>query len=113
MPVNTQTVTLSSAATSGPLPLKPFLSSGAPLQPALLAFVSSGANLTYNVEVTGDNIQSSTYSAATGNWVPFTGMSGLTASAAQTLGAVVTAVRLRVTSYTSGSVTLQFIQVTA
>ena len=78
--------------------------------PGILVCLSSGANLTYTVEVTGDDLDAAGYSPATGNWVPFTGLVNLTASSASTLGAAVTAIRLNVTAYTSGTATFQFIQ---
>jgi hypothetical protein len=81
------------------------------LAPGILAFVSSGGSLTYNVEVTGDDTQLQSYNAALGNWQPFTGMSGLTANATATLGAAVRAMRLNCTAYVSGSVLLQIVQV--
>ena len=80
------------------------------LQPGIIAIVSSGATLTYNIEVTGDDLDATGYSAATGNWAPLNGMSGVTATAVNTLGAAVTAIRARVTAYTSGTLTFQFIQ---
>ena len=82
------------------------------LAPGILVSLSSGASLTYQIEVTGDNIYGPGYNPATGNWVPFTGMAGLTASAANTLGAAVAAIRVNVTAYTSGTLTFQFVQVT-
>ena len=80
------------------------------LQPGIIAIASTGATLTYNIEVTGDDLDAAGYSAATGNWAPLNGMSGLTATAVNTLGAAVTAIRARVTAYTSGTLTFQFIQ---
>jgi hypothetical protein len=115
MSVQTQTVTLSAVGVSSPVLFRPLLSSGAPLLPSVLVFVSSGASLTYSVEVTGDYVAQLGYtnSATSGNWQPFTGMSGLTGNYANSLGAAVTALRLRVTAWTGGTVTLQFVQVTA
>jgi len=115
MTINTQTQTISSVGITPVLLYIPLLSSGSPPQPAILVNVSSGASLTYTIEVTGDDVHSLSFvnSTTSGNWVPFTGASGLTSSYATTLGAVVTAVRLRVTAYSSGSATIQLVQVTA
>jgi hypothetical protein len=78
-----------------------------------LVFVSSGAVLTYNIEVTGDDVLAPGYSPATGNWQPIgAAFTGLSVSAVDTLGATVTAVRLHVTAWTSGTATLQFPQLT-
>lgn len=105
--LRTNTVTLSSAAASTPVLFNPVFYPGS-LQPAFLAILSSGASMTYNIEVTGDDPPS-----PTGNWLPFTDMSALTASAAGTLGAVVMGVRARITTYGSGTLTFQFIQQSA
>lgn len=84
--------------------------SGGYLQPGIIVTLSSGASLTYNVEVTGDDVQLPNYVEANGLWVPFTGMSGLTASAVATLGAAVRAMRLNLTGYVSGTATFQVVQ---
>ena len=86
---------------------------GGYLQPGIIVLVSSGASLQYNIEVSGDDVLASGYVASTGVWVPFTGMSALTATAIGTLGAAVQAVRLNVTTYASGTITFQFIQMTS
>lgn len=97
----------------GPSTFMPIQPTGVRVEPiGLLANVSNGATLTYNFEVTGDDVQAPGYNPATGNWVAPTGWSGLTSSAVETLGGYVTAVRLNVTSYTSGSVVFQAVQVT-
>lgn len=97
---------------SGPSNFVAIQPTGTRVEPVgLLAILSSGASLTYNFEVTGDDVQAPGYSAATGNWIaPQAGWSGLTASAVETLGGYVTAVRLNVTAYTSGTVTFQVVQ---
>jgi hypothetical protein len=66
--------------------------------------------MTYNIEVTGDDPSAPGWTNATGNWVPFTNFSALTASAVGTLGAMVGALRANVTSYSSGTLTFQFVQ---
>lgn len=70
------------------------------LPPAILCSVSIGAVLVYNVEVSGDNV----------NFVPFTNASGLLGNFCDALGAAVKWIRVNVTSYTSGTLTFQFIQ---
>ena len=103
--------TLSAAGASDLVAIQP---TGIRVEPVgLIANVSNGATLTYDFEVTGDDVQSPTYNAAAGNWVSPQGWSGLTASAVETLGGYVTAVRLRVTSYTSGTVVFQAVQTVA
>lgn len=112
--LSTQSLTAVGVTTPVPvIPLVNFKTSSAPwLQPGIIVNVSSGASLTYSVEVTGDDVLQNGYNPATGNWAPFTNMSGQTISAAGTLGAAVTAVRLHVTAYTSGTATIQFVQMT-
>lgn len=109
--ISTTTQSLRSATATSPVAVivsKGF--SNISLQSGILVSLSSGASLTYSVEVTGDDISAAGYDPSAGNWVPFAGMAGLTASAAATLGAVVSAIRLHVTAYTSGTATLQFVQ---
>lgn len=99
---------LSAAGPGNPAVVFPFKLG---LNPAsIICILSAGAALTYSVEVTGDDITAQGYSAATGNWIALQNFSALTASATGTLGAVVTGIRPHVTSYTSGSLTFQFVQ---
>jgi hypothetical protein len=111
---STATQSLSAVGTTTPTPVVSLVNKteASPpwLQPAIIVNLTSGASLTYSVEVTGDDVLFPGYNPATGNWAPFTNMSGLTASATGTLGAAVTAVRLHVTAYSSGTATLQFVQ---
>lgn len=77
-------------------------------QPGILAFVNG--TVTYNIEVTGDDVTASGYVEASGNWQPMsTAMTGLTANAVNTLGAVVSAIRGHITGGT-GTLTVQFTQ---
>jgi len=78
--------------------------------PAILVLLSPGAVLTYNVEVTGDNVQTTGYVPNNGVWVPFPGMAGLAATFAGSLGALVQGLRLNLPSWSSGTATLQVIQ---
>lgn len=80
------------------------------LFPGVIVSLSSGAQLIYSVQVTGDNCNAAGYVPANGNWAPFTNMAGLTTSAASTLGAAVSCIRLVITSWTSGTATFQFIE---
>jgi hypothetical protein len=118
VPNNTQT--LSGVGATNPIPFLPPsspTSCGAVagtriVQPGILVTLSGGASLTYSIEVTGDDMDAKGYSPATGNWAPVVGMVGLNASIATTLGAAVTAIRLHVTSWVSGTATFQFVQLT-
>lgn len=110
----TTTQTLTAAGAGPPIQVLPpaqngFFSSGY-LEPGILVQLSSGASLTYNIEISGDNAFVQGYVAATGLWLPVTQMVGLTASAVNTLGAVVRAIRANITIYSSGTLTFQFCQ---
>lgn len=100
--------TLSSATATPPIPLDIHLGS---FVITLNAVMSPGASLTYNVEFTTDPVLvEGTLNEASLNWFSVSGLDAKTASAQGNLMAPVTAVRLRVTAYTSGSVTLAVIQ---
>lgn len=79
------------------------------LLPSILCGLSSGAVLTYSIEVTGDDIGVTGYNPASGNWFGFDGMVGLTAAQNGTLEGRVTAIRPRITAYTSGTLTVSVI----
>lgn len=66
--------------------------------------------LTVTIQITGDNVQKDGYSSNSGNWNNHDTLMNLTSSANGNLQFPVAALRLNVTSYTSGSVTLSIIQ---
>jgi hypothetical protein len=105
-----QSVSMSAAGVSAPLVFRfPPRSNG--LLPGIIATVSPGASLTYNIEITGDAVEGASYKSASGNWNVFDGMGSLTASANGTLAAAVTAFRINVTAYSSGSVNLAIVAI--
>jgi hypothetical protein len=106
MPIKSATATLSAVGTSQVFPLQQELN--ASLLPGLLCSVSSGATLTYSVEITGDNVFDPAYNPANGNWFPVDNLANLSASANGSLVACCTGIRLHVTAWTGGSVTLSF-----
>lgn len=74
----------------------------------LFAEISSGANLTYTIQYTYDQPED-TYAtdyATDADWRSVDAMSGVTADTVSNLYYPVNAVRINVTSYTSGSVQL-------
>lgn len=112
------TATLSAVGATLPFPLGPSFQTNytGPLLPGLVAALSSGAVLTYSLEVTGDVITNDylvSYAAASGNfgnWAPLSSTStGLTASTSATIQGKFTGVRLRISAYTSGSANLALI----
>lgn len=81
------------------------------LNPAtFMVNVSSGASLTYNVEITADDIAHPKYNPATGNWFPITGFAGQTASVTGVLSGACRGIRVNVTTYGSGTLTYSFCQ---
>lgn len=100
--------TLSSATTTPPIPLDIHLGS---FVVTLNAVMTPGAILTYNVEYTTDPVLvEGVLDPSTLSWFSVSGLDAKTTSAASNLMSPVTAVRLRVTTYSSGSVTLAVIQ---
>lgn len=108
----TQTQTLSALGAGAPVPINvwfnQFITIASVLPPSIL--VSVNGTMTFNIEVTGDDVTVPGYVPANGVWVPFTNMSGLTATTASTIGAAVRAVRANITAYTSGTLTWQLVQ---
>ena len=102
------TRTVASAASSTPILLN--TQSASPFNVNLLADVTG--TLTYTVEYTVDDVFTPTYDPSTGVWNTVTGMGAQTADVAGNLAYPVTGVRVRVSSYTSGSVTLTAVQQT-
>jgi len=103
------TQVLSAAGASVPVVVLP-QSVTASLPPAIICNLSSGASMTFNVEITGDDVMATGYNSATGNWAPMSTMTGLTGSAQAALGVVITGIRVNITNYGSGALTFQFPQ---
>lgn len=102
-PQNTASVKLSSQVASGPIWIRPTKSQFyAPASIGLFCTLSSGASLTYSVQVTGDPPGSSDPT----NWIDHDVLTGLTASKISNILYACSAIRLNVTAYTSGSVNL-------
>jgi hypothetical protein len=71
----------------------------------ILVTLSSGASLTYTVEMTGDVIPT-----ASGNWNAHDTLVAQTASANGNVAFPITGVRLNVTNYTNGSANMAVVQ---
>lgn len=104
------TRTVGSAASSTVIALNTQIKS--PFSVNLLADVAAGSTLTYTVEYTLDDVFANNYDPSTGVWTAVTGMGAQTADTVGSLSAPVTGVRLRVSAYTIGSVTLTVVQQT-
>jgi hypothetical protein len=105
--------TRQTATASGPLtPIALNLFQSSTFNVGLLASVAAGSTLTFNVEYTFDDIWSTTYNPTAGSalWYSVSGMGAKSADTTGSLAFPVTAVRLNVTAFTSGSVTLVVIQ---
>ena len=109
MGTSSNTQSLSALGTTTPVPIMQQASPGL-LPPTVVVNLSAGASLMYSVEMTGDNVLVPNYQAASGNWGGLTDLTGQTTSGSSALGGAVSAVRLHVTQYTSGTATIQVIQ---
>lgn len=97
-------VTVNSATSSAALPLDTYRN---PFNVGIGCVISGGATLTYKVQHTFDDIWNS---AVTPTWFDNASITGKTTSFDGNYAYPVTAVRLTVTAYTSGSVTMTVIQ---
>ena len=100
-------VTVGSATTSGVIPLDNYRT---PFNVGIGCALSAGASLTYKVEYTYDDVQASTFNPATATWFDHATLAAKTTSADGNIVVPVSAVRLNVTAYTAGSVTMTLIQ---
>lgn len=100
-------VTVSSATTSNVLPMDQYIS---PFNLGLGVSLSAGANLTYTVQHTFDDIWAANYSAASGNWFSHATMVNKTTSFDGNYAYPVTAIRLNVTAHTTGNATMTVVQ---
>ena len=100
--------TLSSATSTLAIPLD--YAYRDPFNVSLGVSLTAGASLTYTVEYTLDDVFDPLFNPATATWVPVTGLSAQTVGAQANIAFPVTAVRLRVSTFTSGSATITIIQ---
>jgi len=82
----------------------------APFNVGMGVALSAGAVLTYTVEHTLDDVFALNFNPTTATWYPNTGLTAQTVSKDGNYIAPVTAVRLNVTSYTSGTAVFTVIQ---
>jgi hypothetical protein len=100
-------VAVGSATVSAPIPLDQYIS---PFNVAIGVTLSAGASLTYKVQYTFDDVFSPTFSAATATWFDHATITGKTASFDGNFSFPVTACRLNVTPWTSGTATINVVQ---
>lgn len=100
-------VTVGSATASTPIPLDHYIS---PFNLGLGVSLSPGADLTYTVQHTFDDVWDPNFNAATAKWFNHATMNAKTTSFDGNYAYPIMAVRLLVTVYTSGTATLTIIQ---
>ena len=100
-------VTVSSATSSKVIPLNTY---GDPFNVGIGCDVSAGGSLTYTVQHTFDDVQSATFSPSTATWYSNSTLVSQTTDKDGNYSFPVTAIRLTVTAWTSGSVTMTVIQ---
>lgn len=100
-------VTVSSQAASRVIPLDTYAD---PFNVGIAVVLSAGASLTYSVQHTFDNVQANDFNPATATWFNNSGLTAKTTSLDGNYVMPVTAIRLNVTTYSSGSATMTVIQ---
>jgi len=101
------TKTVSEVGVSAPIPLDTYLT---PFSVGLAVVISAGGGLTYTVEHTFDDVFAKGYVPAAGTWFPHASLAALTATSNGNYAFPITAARLNVTAYTSGSATFTALQ---
>jgi hypothetical protein len=100
-------VTVGSATTSGVIALDNYRT---PFNVGIGCALSAGANLTYKVQYTYDDVQDPAFNASTATWFDHATLAAKTTSSDGNIVVPVTALRLNVAPWTSGSVTMTVIQ---
>lgn len=99
--------TLSAVGVTPPIVLDTYRD---PFNVGLGIALSPGAVLTYTVQHTLDDVTLETFSPATATWYSNSGLTAKTTSSDGNYAFPVTAIRLNVTAYTSGSALMTVIQ---
>lgn len=100
-------VTVSSAAASAPIPMD--VNQG-PFNVGVAVALSAGASLTYSVQHTFDDVWAPGFDPSAAVWFTNSGLSAKTTSTDGNYAFPVTAIRLNVTVYASGSATMTVVQ---
>ena len=100
-------VTLGAVAVSAPIPLNNYCT---PFNVGIGCDVSGGGSLTYTVEHTFDDVFAAGFTPAGATWFTTTGLGTQTTDQNGNYSAPVTACRLNVTIWASGTVTMTVIQ---
>lgn len=100
-------VTVASQAASAPIPLDHYQG---PFNVGIGVVVSAGASLTYSVQHTFDDVWAEDFDASTATWFTNSALGAKTTTLDGNYAFPVTAIRLNVTTYASGSVTMTAVQ---
>lgn len=100
-------VAVDSQTASAPIPLD---NRNDPFNVGIGVVLSAGANLTYTVQHTFDDVFSPTFNPATATWFPHASLATKTASSDGNYAFPVMAIRLNVSSWTSGTATMMIVQ---
>lgn len=100
-------VTVGSATVSQPIILDNYTD---PFNVGIGVALSAGASLTYKVQHTFDDVFANNFSAATATWYDHASLVSKTTSSDGNYAFPITALRLNVTPYTSGTATMTVIQ---
>lgn len=100
-------LTVGSLNVSAPIPLDTYQD---PFNVSLAVVLSAGASLTYTVQYTFDDIWASNFDPSTATWFPHATLVTKTASSDGNFSFPVTATRLNVGVYASGTATITVIQ---
>lgn len=100
-------LTVGGVSASKTVPLEQYIS---PFNLGLGVSLSVGADLTYTVQHTFDDVFASTFNPATANWFSHATMVNKTTSFDGNYAYPITGIRLNVTAHISGSATLTIVQ---
>lgn len=100
-------VTVASQASSAPVPLDHYQG---PFNVGIAVVLSAGASLTYTVEHTFDDVFASGFDASTATWFPNSGLAAKTTSLDGNYAFPIMALRLRISTYSSGTASMTVIQ---
>lgn len=100
-------VTVASQTASAPVPLDHYQG---PFNVGIAVVLSPGASLTYSVEHTFDDVFAPGFNASTATWFPNSGLSSKTTTLDGNYAFPIMALRLNVTTYSSGTATMTVIQ---
>lgn len=101
------TVAVSSQTTSAVIPMDTYQD---PFNVGIAVGLSAGASLTYTVQHTFDNMWDKNFNASTATWFPHASLATKTASADGNYAFPITALRLNVTVWSSGTATMTVVQ---